>query len=160
MAALFVKSDVGHIPFKEDRLMKRRIASLTAVVISVVPVLATCQVAQAAVRIGGSSLRVNGQVAEGYQYSGPCPVDLKFGWGVIASTPTGMTYTFSRSDGGHSSMSKTVDLTQPNRSVPIYDDWRFGANTPQFRNYRGWVQIDILSPNAVAQKIPFTIHCQ
>ena len=35
----------------------------------------------AGVRIGGSSLRANGQIAEGYQYSGPCPVDLKFGWG-------------------------------------------------------------------------------
>ncbi len=140
--------------------MKIRIAALTVLVVSVVSVLAVGQVAQAGVRIGGSSLRANGQIAEGYQYSGPCPVDLKFGWGVIASSPTAMTYTFSRSDGGHSSTSRTVDLSQPNRSVPVYDDWRLGANTPQFRNYRGWVQIDIMSPNAVAQKIPFTIHCQ
>ncbi len=140
--------------------MKIRIASLTAAVFSVASVLGIGQVAHAGVRIGGSSLRANGQVAEGYQYSGPCPVDLKFGWGVIASAPTGMTYTFSRSDGGHSSTSQTVDLSQPNRSMPIYDEWRLGANTPQFRNYRGWVQINIVSPNAVAQKIPFTIHCQ
>jgi len=71
-----------------------------------------------------------------------------------------MTYTFSRSDGGHSSMTQTVDLSQPNRSTPIYDVWHLGANKPQFANYRGWVQINIMSPNPVSQKIPFLIHCR
>ncbi|HEY6374798.1 MAG TPA: hypothetical protein VIX90_04660 [Edaphobacter sp.] len=142
--------------------MKIKVAALTVLVVSAVSVLAVSQVAQAGVRVGGSSLRANGQIAEGYQYSGPCSVDLKFGWGVIADclVAHGHDLYISRSDGGHSSTSRTVDLSQPNRSMPIYDDWRLGANTPQFRNYRGWVQIDIMSPNAVAQKIPFTIHCQ
>src|SRR5579871_472547 len=99
--------------------MKIKIASLTVLMSSVVSVLSMGHAAYAAVRIGGSSLRANGQVAEGYQYSGPCPVDLKFGWGVIASSPTAVTYTFSRSDGGHTSSSRTVDLSQPNRSMTI-----------------------------------------
>jgi hypothetical protein len=143
--------------FKEDKSMKR-IAFLTVLAFSIVSGMG--QASYAGVRIGGSSLRANGQVAEGFQYRGPCPVDLKFGWGVIASTPTAMTYAFTRSDGGHSSRSMTVDLSQPNRSVPVYDDWRLGANTPQFRNYAGWVEINVGSPNRLAQKIPFTIHCE
>jgi hypothetical protein len=117
------------------------------------------QAAYAGVRIGGSSLRANGQVAQNHEYSGPCPVDLKFDWGVIASSPSAVTYTFTRSDGGHSSTQQTVDLP-PNRSTPIYDEWHLGANRVQFANYHGWVQINILSPNPVSQKIPFTMHCQ
>ncbi len=146
--------------WKEGKLIKTKVVSLAVFVFSVVYVLAMGQTALAGVRIGGSSLRANGQVAEGYQYSGPCPVDLKFGWGVIGTQPTEVTYSFVRSDGGHSSGARSAILSRANQSVPIYDDWRLGANTPQFRNYRGWVQIDIQSPNAVAQKIPFTIHCQ
>ena len=159
MRVVWLNSCSWSVSLKEGKLIKTKIASL-AVGVSVASGLAVGHAAFAGVRIGGSSLRANGQIAEGYQYSGPCPVDLKFGWGVIASTPSAVTYTFSRSDGGHTSASRTLDLSQPNRSVPIYDDWRLGAKTPQFRNYRGWVQIDILSPNSVVQKIPFTIHCQ
>jgi hypothetical protein len=122
-------------------------------------VCAVSQAAHAGIRIGGSSLRANGQVAQNYEYSGSCPVDLKFGWGVIASSPAEVTYTFTRSDGGHSSSSQTVDLSQPNRSTPIYDEWHLGANRGQFANYHGWVEINIMSPNRVTQRIPFTIHC-
>jgi hypothetical protein len=121
--------------------------------------LAMAHTAQADVRVGGYSLRANGQVAQGFQYSGPCPVDLKFGWGVIGTEPTTVTYSFVRSDGGHSSASETAELPNANQSVPIYTDWHLGANTPQFANFRGWVQLNIESPNSLSQKIPFTIHC-
>jgi hypothetical protein len=53
----------------------------------------------------------------------------------------------------------TATLPAANRSVPIYYDWRLGANTPQFQNYTGWVQLNIESPGPVSQKISFTIHC-
>jgi hypothetical protein len=112
------------------------------------------------VRVGGWALTANGQLAKGFQYTGPCPVALKFDWGVISSAPTTATYSFVRNDGGHSSSSKSVDLPAANHSVSIYDDWRLGANTPQFANYNGWVQLNIESPNAVSQKINFTLHCQ
>ena len=139
--------------------MNVRIASLSGFACTAGIVFAMTQAAYAGVRIGGSSLRANGQVAQNHEYSGPCPVDLKFDWGVIASSPSAVTYTFTRSDGGHSSTQQTVDLP-PNRSTPIYDEWHLGANRAQFANYHGWVQINILSPNPVSQKIPFTMHCQ
>jgi len=112
------------------------------------------------VRVGGSSLRANGQIAQGYQYTGSCPVDLKFGWGVIPNAPTSVTYRFSRSDGGHSARSFMADLPQPNRSTPLYDDWRLGANTPQFADFHGWVNLIIEGPNHLENKINFTLHCQ
>ncbi len=140
-------------------MFKTRSALLLVCGSSVLFVALMSPMAGASVRVGGFSLRINGDVAQNREYSGPCPVDLKFTWGVIASSPTAVTYTFSRSDGGHSSAPQTIDLSQPNRSVPIYDEWHLGAKTSQFGDYRGWVQINIMSPNPVSQRIPFIIHC-
>lgn len=112
------------------------------------------------VRVGGWSLRANGQVAQGFQYTGPCPVDLQFGWGVIPTAPTQMTYRFTRSDGGHSTNSFTAALPRVNQSTPIYDNWKLGANTPRFANYSGWVNLVVEGPNRLEKKIDFTIHCQ
>ena len=112
------------------------------------------------VRVGGWALMANGQLARDFQYTGACPVDLKFDWGVISTAPTNATYSFVRNDGGHSSSSKSIELPEADHSVSIFDDWRLGANTPQFANYSGWVQLNIESPNTVSQKINFTIHCR
>ncbi len=112
------------------------------------------------VRVGGYSLRANGLVAQGFQYTGSCPVALKFGWGLISTGPTEVTYRFDRNDGGHTTSSKRVVIPQANHSVPVYYDWQLGANTHQFADYHGWVNIIIESPNPVQQKIGFTIHCQ
>jgi len=114
----------------------------------------------ASVRIGGSAFAANGQLARDRQYTGPCPVDLKFDWGVIGTQPTPVRYSFTRSDGGHSSQPLTIDLPQANRSVPILDEWHLGADTPQFANFSGWVELNIESPNPVANRIGFTIHCR
>ena len=122
--------------------------------------MATAANAHADVRIGGSAFSANGQLARDYQYTGSCPVDLKFDWGLISTEPTTVTYSFVRSDGGHSSTSQSIELPNANRSVPIIDEWNLGANTQQFANYNGWVQINIESPNPISQKINFTIHCQ
>ena len=112
------------------------------------------------VRVGGSSLRANGNVAQGFHYTGSCPVALKFGWGLISTRRTEVTYRFDRSDGGHTTHSERVMIPQANHSVPVYDDWQLGANTPKFADFHGWVNIIIESPNPVQQKINFTIHCQ
>jgi hypothetical protein len=112
------------------------------------------------VRVGGSSLRANGIVAQDFQYTGSCPVSLKFGWGLISTGPTEVTYRFDRNDGGHTTSSKSVNLPQANHSVPVYYDWQLGANTPKFATYTGWVNIIIESPNPVQHKINFTIHCK
>jgi hypothetical protein len=121
--------------------------------------MATAAIAHASVRIGGASFSANGQLARDYQYTGSCPVDLKFDWGVISTEPTTVTYSFVRSDGGHSSTAQSIELPNANRSVPIIDEWNLGANTQQFASYSGWVQVNIESPNPISQKINFTIHC-
>ena len=115
--------------------------------------------AQGSVRIGGFSLSANGQLAQGFQYTGSCPVNLKFDFGVIGTEPTAITYSFTRNDGG-SGGARTTNLPRANQSVPVFDNWRLGANTPQFSNYRGWVEINITSPNPVSRKINFTLHCR
>lgn len=98
-----------------------------AVVLSLGMLIALTGAGQASVRIGGSSLSANGQRAQNFQYAGPCPVNLKFDWGVISTEPSSITYSFRRSDGGHSSTS-TAGLPGANRSVPILDEWNLGAN--------------------------------
>jgi len=135
--------------------MKRAVWTL---VFALVIALAVSNTAQASVRVGGSAFSVNGQLARDHQYSGPCPVDLKFDWGVISTDPTTVTYSFLRSDGGRSSSSRTTSLPA-NRSVPILEEWHLGANTPQFASYSGWVELNIESPTPVTNRISFTIHC-
>jgi hypothetical protein len=132
----------------------------TASVVAILFCLGSVSLMAQAVRVGGSSLRANGQVAQGFQYTGSCPVDLQFGWGLIATGPTAVTYRFVRNDGGHSTNAQSVNIPQANRSVPVYEQWRLGANTPQFASYTGWVNLIVESPNPVQQKIGFTIHCQ
>lgn len=108
--------------------------------------------------IGGASLSSNGRLAQNFQYSDSCPVNLKFDWGVISTEPASIAYSFRRNDGGHSSTS-TANLLGANRSLPILDEWSLGANNPQFAEYHGWVELDIESPIAISQKIGFAIHC-
>lgn len=113
---------------------------------------------QAGMRIGGWSLRANGQLAQNFEYSGPCPVALKFGWGVVSSDATEANYGFLRNDGA-TSPSSGISLAGGGRSTPIYDDWELGANTPSFSNYRGWVELVVESPTRLSQRINFTLHC-
>ena len=116
--------------------------------------------AQAAVRIGGAAFFANGQLSRDYQYTGSCPVELKFDWGVISTEQTTASYWFRSSDGGHSSTPRMIDLPGGNRSVPIVEEWHLGANMPQFSTYRGWVELNIASPNRVSNRLRFTLHCQ
>lgn len=85
---------------------------------------------QANVGVGGWSLRANGQLLHNFQYSGSCPVDLQFGWGLRSPRPVTATYSFVRSDGGHSSASQTVNLSNSSQAVLVYYDWHLGAKTP------------------------------
>jgi hypothetical protein len=43
---------------------------------------------------------------------------------------------------------------------PNLDNWSLGANTPQFANNHGWVELNIQASVAISQKINFTLHCQ
>jgi len=129
---------------------------LTVVLIAIV---ALAGVALAEVRVGGSSLTFNGRIIRGHEYTGPCPVDLKFGWGLISTVPTNVTYTFARNDGGRTGQ-RNVYIQQANRSVPVYDKWRLGANKPNFSNFQGSIDLIIETPNAVTQRTTFILHCQ
>ena len=121
-------------------------------------VLATAVSASAHVRVGGWAFSANGQLARDFQYSGPCPADLKFDWGVISTEPASAPYNITRSDGGHSSNVRYVNLP-PNRSVSIVEDWRLGADTPQFADYHGWMELHLQTPQPLTHRINFTLHC-
>jgi len=134
--------------------------SKIAILVGILLCLGSLSLMAQSVRIGGESLRINGQVIPGHEYTGPCPVDLKFGWGLIATGPTTVNYHFVRSDGGHSAHGEAVYIPQANHSVPVYDEWHLGANNPRFANFVGSVQLVIDSPNPVQGNIKFTLHCQ
>ena len=109
------------------------------------------------VRIGGSSLEANGQPARGFQYSGSCPVALKFGWSLQTTEPAIAYYSFTRNDGSHP-RGGSINL-EPGRSGFVYLDWRLGTNNRQFADYHGFAELNVESPNRVSQKIDFTLHC-
>jgi hypothetical protein len=133
--------------------MRLRLIALAAVLAAMATAL------YAGVRIGGWAFSANGQLARDYQYTGSCPVELKFDWGVIGTEPGPVTYTMTRSDGA-SAPTRSINLPAANRSVPVIVTWRLGANNQRFRNFTGWEQINIQSPNPVTNKISFTLHCQ
>lgn len=120
--------------------------------------------ASAQIRLGASSFSANGEVTSGgrpkagYRYTGPCPVDLRFEWGIISTDPTDMVYSFARNDGGQSKPART-SMPGGDRSFPVVDGWRLGDNSDQFANFRGWVELDIRSPYPLTYRIPFTLQC-
>jgi len=114
----------------------------------------------ATVRIGASTLLANGQLAQGFQHTGSCPVDLEFNWGVLSTAPTTVTYNFLRNDGGHATSPGTAAIALANQSVPIRERWRLGANIPRFSHYVGWVELNIEAPNRVSRRIGFTLNCR
>jgi hypothetical protein len=121
--------------------------------------LAATNAAGAEVRIGGWAMDANGRHLPSQKYWGPCPVNLKFFWGVIGNDPASVIYTYTRSDGVRSSAPGTLNLPAANRSMDVDVEWSVGANQPAFANFNGWVQLDIQSPNQASQKIPFALHC-
>ena len=98
-----------------------------------------------AIRIGGWAFSANGQLARDFQYTGGCPVNLKFDWGVIDSQPGTIVFQTTRNDGAQVAP-RSINHPGGNRSIPIVENWRLGANTPQFANYHGWMQLNIQAP--------------
>jgi hypothetical protein len=122
----------------------------------------TTQAQEATVRIDGVDFSANGKAGVGSvnEYTGPCPVQLKFGWSLQSTAPTTATYSFVRNDGGHSSSTLSVNIPKAKSSVFVYEGWKLGANIPKFLSYTGWVQLTLQSPNSLDKKIGFTIHCK
>lgn len=115
--------------------------------------------AAASVRVGGSAFFANGRIARDYQYTGPCPVSLKFDWGIVSGEPTSISYAFLRNDGARGP-SATRPLPGGGHSESITTDWRLGANLPQFQNYNGWMELHTDPPHSLSNRISFTLHCQ
>ncbi len=140
--------------------MKRTLGKpiLTSLLLCAGGLAATLGSAQASVRVGGWSLTADGQIVQGFNYTGHCPANLKFAWGVIGNAPDTVAYSFTRSDGAHSGP-KEANLPKANQSVPVYEEWHLGAPTPQFKNYKGWVELQVASPNPLKKKVNFTLHC-
>ena len=134
--------------------------SKIATVVGILLCLGSVSLMAQDVRVGGSSLRANGQIAQGFHYTGSCPVDLKFGWGIVSNRPTEIRYRFDRSDGGHSTRQESASLPGGGHSVPIYYDWQLGAHTHEFADFHGWVNLIIEGREPVEKKINFDIHCR
>jgi hypothetical protein len=118
--------------------------------------------AQADVRVGGWSLTANGRVAQGFEYTGSCPVALGFGWGVVSTGPAHIEYWFSRNDGASEHLHHPADLPGDGSSFSISDSWRLGANEAAFADYHGWVELTFVVHDTqffAKQRIPFTLHC-
>jgi hypothetical protein len=112
------------------------------------------------VRVGGWALTANGKLAKNFEYTGSCPVNLKFDWGLIATAPAEVTYRYKRSDASAPSAMQKVNLLKVNTSVDVSDTWQLGANTAEFKDFKGWIKLTTFEPNKVEQKIDFTLHCK
>jgi hypothetical protein len=112
------------------------------------------------VRVGGWALTANGKIAKNFEYTGSCPVNLRFDWGLLATAPTEVTYRYKRSDDSEPSATKKVKLAKANTSVDVSDTWDLGANTAEFKDFKGWIKLTTFEPNKVEQKILFTLHCK
>lgn len=94
----------------------------------------------------------NGQPA---QYTGPCPVDLKFGWDMASVLAAEVSYKLlvgANGQDAYVSDPQRAHLPGNNIPVPISQGLPFKTNTDT-----GWAQI--LSPGLSSPGIPFIIHC-
>jgi len=116
----------------------------------------------ATVRVSGMSMRANGQIAKGYQYTGTCPVNLVFGFALNSTAPTTVSYSYKRSDGGSSNKPLSVKIPRAGVSESIYVDWSgFTTKVKQSSSAsgKGWIDLAIESPNRLESKLGFTINC-
>ena len=120
----------------------------------------TAPMGKATVRIGGWALTVDNKIVKNFDYIGACPVKLQFAWGVLATAPVEIKYHFDRSDGAKAPAGHK-DLPKANTSEDVITTWDLGANNdPTFKDFKGWEELVIDSPNKVEQKINFTMHCR
>ena len=134
---------------------------LTAMCFCLAPLAQIANAQQAAtVRVGGWAPTANGKVAKNFDYTGSCPVKLKFDWGLLATAPTEATYRYKRSDCSAPSVTKSLKLAKANTSVDVSDTWSLGASNAQFKDFKGWIKLTTFTPNKLEKKIDFTLHCK
>ena len=135
-----------------------RRSTFVIVALCICALLSGARAAQAEMRVVGTTFFVNGKPVPDFQYSGTCPVWLRFYWSLIDTDFAGMVYYFIPNVGKPTPRhSQSVWRNQP---IPAYIDWQVGANTPKYANYRGWLQLRVTNPNNIANTINFTLHCR
>jgi hypothetical protein len=130
--------------------------------LSVVIILCTLSLtARADVTTGPFRFWINGVLNNTHEYIGPCPVALRFGFWIDDNphVPATAAYSFSRSDGAINNQTFTARIGNAQGATTVFEDWHLGANVPQFQDFRGWVELDVIAPNSSASRIPFTLHC-
>ena len=114
--------------------------------------------AQAQVRVIGTDLFANGKLAPTFQYSGACPVWLRFYWSLATSEYTGVGYYFQTNTGIRTPGRR--DYVSPSMPLAAYIDWHVGLKTPKLTDQSGWLELHVMYPNVFANTINYTIHCR
>jgi len=91
-------------------------------------------------------------------YSGRCPTEITFTGTITAPRPGKVTYRFVRSDGGAEDPAEIVFPRADTLVVGM--TWKLGGPGADFRDYRGWLTLEILAPIRLqATPATFRLRC-
>lgn len=91
-------------------------------------------------------------------YSGRCPAEIRFTGTITAPRPGKVTYRFLRSDGGAEDPVEIVFAKPETQLVGM--TWRLGDSSADFRDYRGWLTLEIVEPIRLqATPATFRLKC-
>lgn len=91
-------------------------------------------------------------------YSGRCPAEISFTGTITVPRPGKVTYRFLRSDGGAEDPVELV-FTKPDTQI-VGMTWKLGNASADFRDYRGWLTLEIVAPIALqATPATFRLRC-
>lgn len=91
-------------------------------------------------------------------YSGRCPTEITFTGTITVPRPGKVTYRFVRSDGGAEDPVEIVFSKADTEAVGM--TWKVGGPGADFRDYRGWLTLEILAPIRLqATPATFRLRC-
>jgi hypothetical protein len=97
--------------------------------------------------------------ADPVEYVGHCPTTIRFYGTITGNGPGEVLYTFQRSDGSYVAEPKIEYYDVGSHAVQM--SWTVGNYYSPTKQYDGWAQISISSPNAFASnKAKFSVACK
>jgi hypothetical protein len=84
-------------------------------------------------------------------YTGACPVTVRFDGSITMDGPGNMVYNVIRSDGGHLAKGKPVHFNAAG-THSVVETWQIG------KSYKGWLQL--ASGNIRTEKAEFSVTCR
>ena len=97
--------------------------------------------------------------ADPVEYVGHCPTTIHFYGTVSANGPTGVLFSFKRSDGSYVAQPKLIFSDAGSR--PVQMSWQVGNYYASSRVYPGWAEIAIAQPNPLtSNKARFSVTCK